>query len=89
MVLNKKLFSLVSGLYFIEANLASAIDEKQHSPIGFEVIFPTMIEYAQNLDLNIAVEPSNLVALIHNREAELKRFFLFFILLWSFGSVFS
>ncbi|PON60064.1 Ent-kaur-16-ene synthase [Parasponia andersonii] len=61
------------GLYFLEANLASAIDEKQYSPIGFEVIFPTMIEYAKNLDLNIALEPSNLVALIHNREVELKR----------------
>ncbi|XP_024018801.1 ent-kaur-16-ene synthase, chloroplastic isoform X2 [Morus notabilis] len=60
------------GLHFIEANLASVTDDKQYSPVGFEVIFPTMIEYAKNLDLNFSMEPSNFDALIHKRELELK-----------------
>ncbi|KAL5568757.1 hypothetical protein UlMin_025332 [Ulmus minor] len=60
------------GLHFVESNLASADDEKQLSPIGFDIIFPSLIEYAKNLDLNISMEPLNLDALIIKRELELK-----------------
>ncbi|KAK3221121.1 hypothetical protein Dsin_015091 [Dipteronia sinensis] len=28
------------GIQFIESNFASVIDEKQHTPIGFDIIFP-------------------------------------------------
>ncbi|XP_060970207.1 ent-kaurene synthase TSP4, chloroplastic isoform X1 [Cannabis sativa] len=61
------------GLSFIEENIASAIDEKQCSPIGFEVIFPTMIDYAKKSDLNITLEPSNHNDLVHNRKVSLER----------------
>ncbi|KAJ7949003.1 Ent-kaurene synthase [Quillaja saponaria] len=36
------------GLQFIESNFAFARDENQHSPIGFDIIFPALIEHAQN-----------------------------------------
>ncbi|XP_021830387.1 ent-kaur-16-ene synthase, chloroplastic-like, partial [Prunus avium] len=36
------------GLHFIESNLASATDEEQQSPVGFNIIFPAMIESAMN-----------------------------------------
>ncbi|KAF5477229.1 hypothetical protein F2P56_003892 [Juglans regia] len=62
-----------NGLYFIESNIAAATDEKQFSPIGFDIIFPAMIEYAKNLDLNIPLKAMNLDALVHKRELELKR----------------
>ncbi|GMY33141.1 ent-kaur-16-ene synthase, chloroplastic-like [Fagus crenata] len=37
------------GLFFIESNIVAATDEKQVSPIGFDIIFPAMIEgYGSN-----------------------------------------
>ncbi|GLT75772.1 hypothetical protein SLA2020_474710 [Shorea laevis] len=62
-----------NGLFFIESNIAAATDEKQISPIGFDIIFPAMIEYAKNLDLNIPLGAMNLEALVHQGELELKR----------------
>ncbi|KAG7955138.1 hypothetical protein I3843_11G055600 [Carya illinoinensis] len=62
-----------NGLYFIESNIAAATDDKQFSPIGFDIIFPAMIDYAKNLDLNIPLKAMNLDALVHKRELELKR----------------
>ncbi|KAF3974818.1 hypothetical protein CMV_001865 [Castanea mollissima] len=61
------------GLFFIESNIAAATDEKQVSPIGFDIIFPALIEYAKNLDLSIPLGATNLDALFHKRELELKR----------------
>ncbi|XP_062170077.1 ent-kaurene synthase, chloroplastic-like [Alnus glutinosa] len=63
---------LNNGLFFIESNIAAATDEKQLSPIGFDIIFPAMIEYAKNLDLNIPLGVTNLEALVHKGELELK-----------------
>ncbi|KAL0009501.1 hypothetical protein SO802_011003 [Lithocarpus litseifolius] len=62
------------GLFFIESNIAAATDEKQVSPIGFHIIFPTMIELAKNLDLNIPQGTTNLDDLFQKRELELKRY---------------
>ncbi|KAF3446249.1 hypothetical protein FNV43_RR11428 [Rhamnella rubrinervis] len=62
------------GLHFIESNLASATDEKQQTPIGFDIIFPTMLEYTQNLNINLSHEGiSSLDTLIQKRESELQR----------------
>ncbi|GLT75771.1 hypothetical protein SLA2020_474700 [Shorea laevis] len=61
------------GLFFIESNIAAATDEKQLSPIGFDIIFPAMIECATNLDLNIPLGAMNLEALVNKGELELKR----------------
>jgi len=38
------------GLHFIQSNIASIQDEKQHLPIGFGINFPSLIEYCRNRD---------------------------------------
>nr|ASJ80909.1 ent-kaurene synthase [Camellia sinensis] len=61
------------GLHFIELNITSATDENQHSPIGFDIIFPGMLEFAKDLNLNLPFEPKDLDAMRHMRELELRR----------------
>ncbi|XAR60034.1 Ent-kaurene synthase [Bertholletia excelsa] len=61
------------GLHFIEMNITSAIDENQYSPIGFDIIFPGMLEYAKDLNLNLPFEPKDLDAMLHRRDLELRR----------------
>ncbi|KAK3005825.1 hypothetical protein RJ639_016243 [Escallonia herrerae] len=61
------------GLRFIELNFSSATDNSLHSPIGFDIIFPGMLEYAQDLDLKINVEPTAVNAMTDKRKLELIR----------------
>ncbi|KAJ4823448.1 hypothetical protein Tsubulata_044002 [Turnera subulata] len=61
------------GLQFIEFHSALATDEKQHNPIGFDIIFPSMIEYARDLNLNIPLRSINIDAMITRKNLELKR----------------
>ncbi|KAI9116359.1 hypothetical protein K1719_012526 [Acacia pycnantha] len=61
------------GLQYIESNIAAALDDRQFSPIGFDIIFSHLIESAQKLDLNLPVGGSHLQSLIRKRELELKR----------------
>lgn len=61
------------GLHFIESHLASATDEEQPSPVGFDILFPSMIESAKNLDINLPLGGSTLDALLDRRDFELKR----------------
>ncbi|RVW93856.1 Ent-kaur-16-ene synthase, chloroplastic [Vitis vinifera] len=60
------------GLWFIASNFASVSDEKQHSPIGFDIIFPGMIEYAKELDLNLPLGQRDVDAMLQKRDLELK-----------------
>ncbi|XP_061988175.1 ent-kaur-16-ene synthase, chloroplastic-like isoform X2 [Rosa rugosa] len=61
------------GLHFIESNLASATDGEQPSPVGFDIIFPSMIESAMNLDVNLPLGGLTLDALLFRRDFELQR----------------
>ncbi|MFS8027333.1 putative ent-kaurene synthase [Helianthus anomalus] len=61
------------GLRFIESNLASATDKSQPSPFGFDIIFPGMLEYAQQLDINLRSKQIDFTLLLHERDLELKR----------------
>ncbi|KAL0398959.1 UNVERIFIED_CONTAM: Ent-kaurene synthase TSP4, chloroplastic [Sesamum radiatum] len=61
------------GVHFIELNFASATEEGQISPMGFDIVFPSMLEYARDLFLNLNLEPTTLTDLIHKRDLELKR----------------
>ncbi|KAM7528820.1 hypothetical protein LguiB_032230 [Lonicera macranthoides] len=61
------------GLHFMELNFPSAIDKSQHSPTGFDIIFPGMLDYAKDLDLKLPFEPTVFNAMLRNRELELKR----------------
>lgn len=56
------------GIEFMEANWRAATDdENEVSPIGFNIIFPGMIEYAKELDLTLPLPPSSLNALLRIR----------------------
>ncbi|KAK6933934.1 Terpene synthase, N-terminal domain [Dillenia turbinata] len=61
------------GLHFIESNFASINDQKQHSPIGFDIIFPGMVEYARHMDLVLPLSPRDLESIFRLRDLELER----------------
>ncbi|KAK9074296.1 hypothetical protein SSX86_006893 [Deinandra increscens subsp. villosa] len=61
------------GLCFIESNLASATDKNEPSPFGFDIIFPHMLKYAKDLNINIPLKQKYLSLMLHVRELELKR----------------
>ncbi|XP_027342506.1 ent-kaur-16-ene synthase, chloroplastic isoform X2 [Abrus precatorius] len=61
------------GLQFIESNITSINDEKQHPPIGFDILFPSLIEYAQNLGINPPIGATTLEAMFQKREREFQR----------------
>ena len=65
-------YYLFAGLWFIASNFVSVSDEKQHSPIGFDIIFPGMIEYAKELDLNLPLGQRDVDAMLQKRDLELK-----------------
>ncbi|KAK6930391.1 hypothetical protein RJ641_004485, partial [Dillenia turbinata] len=61
------------GLHFIESSLGSINDEKQWSPIGFDIIFPGMVEYARDMDLVLPLTSSDLDTIFRHRDLELER----------------
>eukprot|EP00262_Sarcandra_glabra_P016323 TRINITY_DN5286_c0_g1_i6.p1 TRINITY_DN5286_c0_g1~~TRINITY_DN5286_c0_g1_i6.p1 ORF type:complete len:769 (+),score=128.18 TRINITY_DN5286_c0_g1_i6:398-2704(+) len=61
------------GLHFIGSHFASTMDEKQCSPIGFEIIFPGMIEYGIDLGLGLPLSPTVVDTMLHKRDLEFKR----------------
>ncbi|CAI9087983.1 OLC1v1022202C1 [Oldenlandia corymbosa var. corymbosa] len=63
------------GVCFIQQNLISASDERQTSPIGFDIIFPGMLEYARDIDLNLCLDSEILTALLQKRDCELRRLY--------------
>ncbi|CAJ2659139.1 unnamed protein product [Trifolium pratense] len=63
------------GLQFIESNFTSINDDKQHRPIGFDILFPSLIEYAQTLGINLPIGAISLEAIIQKKDKELQRGF--------------
>ncbi|KAG9439006.1 hypothetical protein H6P81_019171 [Aristolochia fimbriata] len=61
------------GLRFIESNIGLVMDEKKHSPLGFDIIFPGLVEYAKELGLVLPLNPAAEDALFLKRDLELKR----------------
>lgn len=61
------------GLKFIESNIASANDENQYSPIGFDITFSSLLESARSLGINLSLGSTNLDAMIQKRDLELRR----------------
>jgi ent-kaurene synthase len=64
---------IFAGVKFIESNFTSINDAKQHRPIGFDILFPSLIEYAQTLGINIATGDTRVDAMIQKRDKELQR----------------
>ncbi|OMP00169.1 hypothetical protein CCACVL1_03450 [Corchorus capsularis] len=61
-----------NGLQFIRSHFASVSDENQHTPVGFDIIFSGMIEYAKDLNLNLPLRSTDIEALFHKRDLELR-----------------
>ncbi|CAA6674648.1 unnamed protein product [Spirodela intermedia] len=66
--------NMEKGINFIMSNWSAISDEKQHSPIGFNIIFPGMITLARKMDL-YPLSQWELEKMFHLRELELKRAF--------------
>ncbi|KAL8147091.1 hypothetical protein AgCh_004711 [Apium graveolens] len=62
------------GLQFLKSNFASATDKNQCSPIGFDIIFPGMFEYANDLGLKLPVEQAVLDTMLNKRAQEIRRY---------------
>ncbi|KAJ7964629.1 Terpene synthase [Quillaja saponaria] len=61
------------GLDFIRSNSWAIANEHQFFPVGFDIIFPGLIEYAKELDLNLPLSSSLVDGIIHNRDLEVER----------------
>ncbi|KAK9026101.1 hypothetical protein V6N11_038949 [Hibiscus sabdariffa] len=64
---------MTKGLWFIESHSGSVSDENQLTPIGFNIIFSGMVEYAKDLNLNLPLRSTDIDALFHKRDLELRR----------------
>lgn len=65
---------LVAGLHYIKSNFASVMDKNQVSPFGFDIIFPGMLKYANDLNIDLQLSQFDLSVMLHKRELELKRY---------------
>ncbi|XP_038976928.1 ent-kaur-16-ene synthase, chloroplastic-like [Phoenix dactylifera] len=61
------------GLHFVGSYFSSAMDEKLHSPIGFEIIFPGMLGYAIDMGLDLPISQNDIDVMFHMRDLELQR----------------
>ncbi|KAI3764336.1 hypothetical protein L2E82_14343 [Cichorium intybus] len=66
-------YQINKGLHFLESNFSLVNDKSQPSPIGFDIIFPGMLEYAKDLNIKLPLNQPDLHMLLHERELELKR----------------
>ncbi|KAK4388989.1 Cis-abienol synthase, chloroplastic [Sesamum angolense] len=61
------------GLEFLRSNAWAATDKHQISPIGFDIVFPMMINYANDLDFTLPFHQHLLDSMFSNRHSEIKR----------------
>ncbi|XP_063949616.1 ent-kaurene synthase TSP4, chloroplastic isoform X2 [Daucus carota subsp. sativus] len=62
------------GTHFLELNFGSAIDDSQPAPVGFDIIFPGMLEYATTLDLKLPLDQTTFNDMLKKRDREIKRY---------------
>ncbi|XP_050212111.1 ent-kaurene synthase TSP4, chloroplastic-like [Mercurialis annua] len=58
------------GLEFIDSNISAAMDKRQLCPVGFDLIFPSMIESGRDMGLNLGSNQSLVEAMLLNRDLE-------------------
>ncbi|WCJ40673.1 Ent-kaurene synthase chloroplastic [Euphorbia peplus] len=63
-----------SGLDFIGSNLWAAMDFRQRSPLGFDVIFPGMIHQAIDLGINLPFNNSSIENMLTNPLLDIQSF---------------
>ncbi|MQL73716.1 hypothetical protein Taro_006073 [Colocasia esculenta] len=61
------------GINFILSNMSFISDENQHSPLGFNIIFPCMIGFARDMGLHLPMNQTDEEILLHMRQLELER----------------
>nr|AFA35953.1 ent-kaurene synthase [Nicotiana attenuata] len=61
------------GLTFIEKHGWAVDNKDQISPVGFEIIFPSMIKYAEKMNLNLPLDPDIVNLAIRNRDLAIER----------------
>ncbi|GAB4852982.1 hypothetical protein Ancab_017171 [Ancistrocladus abbreviatus] len=64
---------MTKGLDYIMSNFSSVMDETQHSPVGFDIIFPSMIDYAIKMDINLHLAQEDFEAILQKKDLELQR----------------
>lgn len=64
----------IAGLSFIGSNISSSMNEQLLSPIGFNIIFPGMINYAIEMGLDLPLRQCDIDAMFSMREVELRRY---------------
>lgn len=62
--------SLLLSLDFIGLNYMAASDKNQYSPIGFDIIFPGMINAAEYSGLILPLDPSYVDVMLRKRDLE-------------------
>ncbi|WOL15860.1 ent-kaur-16-ene synthase, chloroplastic-like [Canna indica] len=60
------------GLDYIESNSSHLMDEQLWSPIGYDIIFPGMLEHATSLGVNIPLDQSKIDTMLWKRDAKLR-----------------
>lgn len=67
---------LFLGLEFIRSSAWAATDKDNLTPIGFDIVFPMMVNYANELDLTLPFNQDLVDFMFRNRASELKRLVL-------------
>ncbi|XP_051135259.1 cis-abienol synthase, chloroplastic-like [Andrographis paniculata] len=62
---------LQRGLDYIGSNAWAASSADQLSPIGFNIVFPAMVDRALELDLTLPLSQRLIDSLIHSRDSEI------------------
>ena len=75
------IFSASTGQDFIASNVDLVMNnEKLTSPVGFDVIFPSLIENAIDMNVNLHISPTDIDALLRLQDLELKRYVCYSVL---------
>ncbi|KAL5707796.1 ent-kaurene synthase [Ranunculus cassubicifolius] len=61
------------GLDFMGSNFGAVTDKKQLCPIGFDIIFPRLIEITKDMDLKLPFNTNCIHTLLRNRDSEFDR----------------
>ncbi|KAM7461885.1 hypothetical protein LguiA_030006 [Lonicera macranthoides] len=61
------------GLDFIGSNRLVVDDKTQISPMGFDIVFPGMISYAQDLGLNLPLDSAFLDRMHYHLDLQIQR----------------
>ena len=71
---HESIFTCKTGLHFIGRNSSIVMDQQIAAPIGFNITFTGMINLAIGMGLEFPIKQTDVDAIVHIRQMELKRF---------------